>query len=126
MLEEIFQKIKEKGWNLYQMQPNDTIFTSVPKGPAQSLEIGKEYVLFPKIKEPTDVHAMETALKQMSATENFPLISYHQQPLAIAYLHVKDRDIVIHDVTDEIIEYQSLLFALDSLTPNKTADLPHK
>ena len=126
MLEEIFQKIKEKGWNLYQMQPNDTIFTSVPKGPAQSLEIGKGYVLFPKIKEPTDVHAMETALTQMSAAENFPFISYDKQLLGIAYINIKDRDIVICGVTDEIIEYQSLLFALDSLTPNKTADLPHE
>lgn len=115
MLEGIVEKINSKGWNLYEFKSDENINVAVPRGAVSRLEIGKDYVLFPRIKEDKDLLKMNVALEEMEKNKVFPLINYNNIPVALAYFSFRERRLIVHGVTEVEIDYGSFREVLDTL-----------
>ena len=117
MLDQIQQKITDKGWKLYPFGDQDTIYTAVPKGPAPTLEIGRQYAVLPSVQDPTNVEQMKRAMRYIYQRKRVATILHGGIEIALVTLHTDDKEIVIRGGGDIRLSYEDLLRDLDTLTP---------
>lgn len=122
MLDQIKQKITDKGWNLYLFAGQDTIYTAVPRGPAPILEIGRQYAALPSVQDPTSAGQMKCAMEYIYQKERVATILHGGIEIALVTLRIDDKEIVIRGGRDIRLSYEDLLRDLDTLTPTTDAN----
>jgi len=115
MLNQIIEKIQSKGWNLYVCSDNETASTIIPRGPVSSLEVGKQYLLFPKIDDPTDVKALQAASKLMTDYQRGPRIENKGRSIAMVMVAVDEDRILVRGNIEDYLSYEELYKDLDTL-----------
>lgn len=116
MLNQIVERINSVGWNLYELGKND-IDTMASKGPAKTLEIGKQYVLFPIVNDPTNVEQIKGAISYMRRELIFPKIKVRERLLGIVTLVIEENRVKITRISDVYLSYQDFYEALATLQP---------
>ena len=115
MLNQIIEKIQSKGWNLYVCSDNETASTIIPRGPVSSLEVGKQYLLFPKIDDSNDVKQVQDAFKLMADHKRGPLIEDKGRSIAMVMIAVDEDRILVRGNIEDYLSYQELYQDLDTL-----------
>ncbi len=117
MLEQILEKIRSKGWNLYEIKAVEKATDKeIELGPIQSLAVGKLYVLFPKVDEPRSPPQIHEALRRLRAHNHpFPHIQYRGERLPIPYLSFQEEGLLVKGEMTVRIKYENFCRKLDSL-----------
>ena len=116
MLEQITKKIQSKGWVPYNVEDADTIDIFAPRGPAEILEIGKQYLLLPRLPNPTDLQQVRNAMRYLTGMKTFPMLNYKGRLLLLATMRVQKKEILVSGLADELLLYQEFYEALDGLS----------
>ena len=116
MLSEIKQKINQRGWNVYEFSDDDTIYTAAPRGPATSLEIGKQYSLFPQVNDPTNVEQVQSGCRYVSQGGRYATIAHKGRPIVLVIVAVHPAEIVTRGAIENHLSYQDFSRALETLT----------
>lgn len=117
MLEQILEKIRSKGWNLYEIRAVEKATDKdIERGPIQSLDPGKLYVLFPKVDEPKSPQQIHEALQRVNAQHPpFPHVQYKGRCLPIPYLSFQEKRLIVPGLIDVRIQYGDFCQSLDTL-----------
>ncbi|MEK6950458.1 MAG: hypothetical protein AABX13_01920 [Nanoarchaeota archaeon] len=118
MLEQILAKIQKKGWNAYEIEAVEKATNkTVEYGPAQSLVVGKLYVLFPRVADPTSLGQIQEALHKLEKQRPFPYVQYHDRVLSIPYLSLQEKQLLIRqqEKVEIGVRYEDFCHSLDSL-----------
>jgi len=115
MLDIIYSKIIAKGWNPYLSTDSDTIHDSIPKGPVESFEVGKQYILFPKVNDPTSVEQVQKALQYMESQGTYPDFRHNGVLLPLALFVINQEDILVRGLGDVNVPHDDLSKDLESL-----------
>ena len=119
MLDEILAKINAKGWEMYQISNDETLIDAVPRGPAQALEDGADYLVLPRIAAPTNLFLMQPTLKHMVETANYPLATLRGAVVPLGCVGIRGDDMLIRYDLDVLIPLEEMLPVLETLAPNQ-------
>jgi len=114
-LKNIYDKITERGWNLYITKDSETIQLIVPRGPVSKLEVGNQYLLFPKVKDPKNLEQITKAITTMVKTCRYPLINFNGLLMPLAYFKLNPTNVIVRAQLDFELEYSSFEKSLDAL-----------
>lgn len=116
MLEQILEKIQQKGWNAYEIEAVEKATNkTVECGPAPSLSVGKLYVLFPKVADPTSLRQINEALDKLKGPHPFPYVQYKGRDLPVPYLSLQEKRLLVRGQVDVPVHYEDFYQSLDSL-----------
>ncbi len=118
---QIIEKIRDKGWNVYNYSRDPRLHCLIVPGPVSILDMDKKYWLFPQVKHPRDPAEVRDALLKIQRE-----LKYQEVPgifingngkIKIRILQLRKRNVTIHSRrTVEYISYRGLLERLDTLT----------
>ncbi|MEN9625739.1 MAG: hypothetical protein RL557_67 [archaeon] len=117
--QEIFQKIHDKGWNLY-CSP-DSIEKSVEEiiqgGPATRLRINDRYAYLPLIADACNPEAVMNALERFALTRDRQMATIAIGGIEFPWTGFIPRQVDVKVVTDcgHFISYQEFVESLDSI-----------
>ncbi len=114
----IYQKITCKGWELYIANDPEKIHHSVARGPIQTIEIGKQYLVLPRVKNPASVNELKEAIVNLEKTLTYPVFKYHHQSFPITRVQTFHNRILIRAQADIFFRPAALEKALDTLAQN--------
>lgn len=116
MLEQILEKIQRKGWNMYEIEAVEKAANrDIERGPTRSLDVGKLYVIFPQVADPTSVHQIHEALHKLEVQYPFPHVQYKNRCLPVPYLSFQEKLLIVRGTIDVRIPYELFYQSLDSL-----------
>ncbi len=117
MLEQILEKIRKKGWNLYEIGAvQRATDKDIERGPTDSLVLGRLYVLFPSVDEPRSPQQVHEALRRVNAQPPYsPQVQYKGRHLPIPYLSFQEKRLLVRGSIEAKIQYNEFCQSLDTL-----------
>ncbi len=117
ILDEIRRKINSKGWNLYGIKDDENLRVAVPRGPAESLEVERQYLTAPRVQNPRDAEQVMNAINKMNERKNYPVIL---SAIPMGLLIIKDESIVVRAHSNYRFTYSDFSQALETLVACQT------
>jgi len=116
--EEIQEKFKEKGWNLYN---TDNIRTlghdkNIMAGTAKSLELGSKYVLLPVVDDPRDPRQVmeKFDLVAQRTDREIPTIKINGNSYPLLGFTLEKEKVKLHDPSGTPVEYPVFIESIKS------------
>jgi len=119
LAKEILTRFKERGWVLYAAESfNGKIDpeATVRKGPAEQLELNRQYVILPEVNNPTDYDAVSSAIKGIiDKIKNPPSLPQGPGGVILESIILRENDIAIPGKADVSMAmlYSPFINALD-------------
>lgn len=114
MLEQIITQFQAKGWNLYEAKNRENLPQIVAKGPSESIDYNRQYLVLPRIEKPNEGLAMQYALNRMQITQKFPLLK--NRDVALTLVSFLDAEVLIKERVELRFSYEVFNKLLSSLT----------
>jgi len=103
MLEQIIEKINGKGWNVYNLESDETLRVAIPRGPVERLEKEKGYVLLVRVSDPTDVEQVINAEKYLIGKGIVAAIMHRGTQIPLAGVLFFDEGVSIQGVPEYLL-----------------------
>ena len=115
MLDEILAKVNEKGWDLYEGAPDVKCPDIFGRGPAMSLQDGKQYLVLPHVDQSADSGEMKSAVLQKIKTDGYAVMELKGRPTAFMIVEFSGDYAIVRHLCDDRVPLQELVVALDTL-----------
>src|SRR3989338_6976917 len=117
MYEDIQEKIRRKGWGLYDAgsELEQNLFKIVPKGSVTSMEKNKNYIILPHIAQTTNTFAMQRALEDMQLQRVFPIVKYKQLTISAPAFIILEDGVKVYSKKSILFSFDDFLQCLDTL-----------
>ncbi len=115
ILENIYQKITERGWTLYDASDSKPLPLFAKEGPVTKLHVEKQYVVTPKIADDKNPLALRSELKKIAETGNVPLIYLPINAIPFCAFSIEPKKAIIHGMSDIECSLDDLLLLIDDL-----------
>ena len=125
MLPKIHKRVQEKGWAFYHMEDQMPVDLSLSRGPAKSLESGRQYTLLPQVPQPTNPNYIMNAASDLTARGVDGQVMLAGEPHSLVAIRFYQQHAVMPRFDDEpdiLCSQQALhdgLHALPSITDIK-------
>ena len=117
MYEEIQEKIRRKGWDLYDAGSDleQNLYIIVPKGNTTCLDKNRNYLILPAIKQPTNISEMEKALENLQMQKMYPLIKYKQVSISTPAFIILEDGVKVYSQRILLFSLDEFIQSLDTL-----------
>jgi hypothetical protein len=119
MLTTILEKINEKGWNLYEAASDETRDDVIPRGPAESLEYGKQYIIYPSDEDSKNIEKISAKSIYLSDKGITPCFRKRGSLIAMVLLAFREHHVLMRGAEDLEIPYHQFIKNLDTLKKNR-------